>query len=113
MKFDGKLEVIETTSNELDKEQFTASVKNNMRYYGLQTWFYLPSPANKMVCLLEEAHQFSLAEVLANYILRSVEPPEDLDANGDETDESKRNRFVSYDEFELFDAATSRLAVES
>jgi hypothetical protein len=113
MKFDGKLEVIETTSNELDKEQFTASVKNNMRYYGLQTWFYLPSPANKMVCLLEEAHQFSLAEVLANYTLRSVEPPEDLDANGDETDESKRNRFVSYDEFELFDAATSRLAVES
>ena len=41
LKFDGKLDPSSDSSNELDKEKFIELIRENIRYYGLETFFNL------------------------------------------------------------------------
>ena len=113
LKFNGKLEIEDESSKELDKDQFIDHLKNKMRYYGLQTWFYLPSVNDDMCLLLDESHLFTVAQVIENYNMRMLEPPALYDSEGDETVASIKRRHIAYDEYEHWDIGTSRLAVES
>ena len=53
LKFDGKLELTSSSSSkEMDKEQFFQGVRENINFYGLQTFFYLPDSSGQMRCLI-------------------------------------------------------------
>ena len=41
VKFDGKIDIKIDSSNELDKEKFIELIRENIQYYGLETFFYL------------------------------------------------------------------------
>ena len=75
LKFNGKLEVsTSTTSSKMDKEEFIESLNDEISYYGLQNFFYLPGPDKNMVPHLSNLHTFSLQEVTSEYEERLVEP---------------------------------------
>ena len=61
-------------TSELDKDQFMAKVKANMRYYGLQTWFYLPDEDGIMPFLLTDIHLFTYDKVMTEFQSRLTEP---------------------------------------
>ena len=112
LKFNGSLDV-DSSPNELNKEEFQTSVKEIYRHYGLQTFFFAPK-GGRMLDLSEEYHMFTLEELLAEYNTRLICPPPVYDPlSGNETPESIAARHRSYDEYELCDIALSRLAVES
>ena len=114
--FNGKLETSsDVTSTDMNKEQFVLAVRNLVTKYGFQSFFYLPNEAgNDMVYLLDDPHAFSIDQIIAEFNLRSADPPPPVvDAQGDETDDSIAARFPFYDDYEHFDIGLSRLAVES
>ena len=114
MKFDGKLELPESAgSTEMDKEQFFQGVQENINFYGLQTFFFLPDSSNEMRNLVKNTHLFTLEDVINEHDSRLTEPPAIVDSNGTETDESVLARHRAYDCYELYDMALSRLAIEA
>ena len=66
-----------------------------------------------MVSLLKESHAFTVAEVIAEYEDRLDELAIVADNEGNETAQSKIDRFKSYDVFEINDLLLSRMVVES
>lgn len=58
----------------MDKEEFIESLNDEISYYGLQNFFYLPGPDKNMVPHLSNLHTFSLQEVTSEYEERLVEP---------------------------------------
>ena len=54
LKFDGMLELKKDDSSQLDKEQFITALSDEVKYYGLQTFFFLPKiiSAQKYRCFL-------------------------------------------------------------
>ena len=95
-KFDGKLQLGISSSTELDKERFISFLKQNVGYYGLETFFYLPDNG-AVVNLLDNSHRFSHQEVLNEHVLRM----------------GTTGVFLEYDFYERSDRALSRLMVES
>ena len=86
MKFDGNLELSESSSStELDKEQFFQSVNENINFYGLQTFFFLPDSSGDMKSLMKNIHLFALDDVTNEHDSRLTEPPAIMNANGVET----------------------------
>ena len=68
MKFDGNLELSKSSSStELDKEQFFQCVNENVNFYGLQTFFYLPDSTNEMRYLIKNTHLFTLEDVIQEH----------------------------------------------
>ena len=114
LKFKGKLDMANVGTSELDKDQFMTKVKKNMKYYGLQTWFYLPDDDGIMRFLLTDIHLFTLDKVMTEFKSRLTEPLVVIGAStGVETTLSQKRRLRCYDCYELWDMAISRLAVES
>ena len=114
MKFDGKLELSDSSrSTEIDKEQFFQSVQENINFYGLQTFFFLPDTSNQMRNLVKNTHLFTMQDVSKEHNSRLVEPTVVNDSSGSETAASVLARHRVYDEFELYDMALSRLAIEA
>ena len=117
IKFDGKLELstsLTTIPTELDKDEFIKSLKDKVSYYGLQTFFYLPGSNGTMLSLLDHAHSFSLQDVIAEFQDRSRTPKTEFEPDLiTETKLSIASRLKSYDEYEQYDFALSRLVVES
>ena len=107
-KVDGNLEVTKAESNELD-----TAVKDQVSFYGLQNFFYLPGPDGVMTSLLGDTHSFTLHNVLDEYRARLITPEKITKEDGTETKESALARYRAYDEFELYDIALSRLAIEA
>ena len=113
MKFDGSLELNESSpSTEMNKEQFFQAVSDNVNFYGLQTFFYLPFD-RKMTYLVKNVHLFTMDSVTQEHESRLIEPPVIYDSAGTETADSVQARFRCYDEFEKYDFSLSRLAIES
>ena len=48
IKFNGNLELTTCSLTEFDKDGFLRAVKEKVKYYGLQNFFYLPDASNKM-----------------------------------------------------------------
>ena len=114
MKFDGKLDLPESAgSTEMDKEQFFQGVQENINFYGLQTFFFLPDSSNEMRNLVKNTHLFTLEDVINEHDSRLTEPPAIDDSNGNETEGSVLARHRAYDSYELYDMALSRLAIEA
>ena len=118
LKFDGKLEVDnEDAVTELNKEEFLEAVKEVVKRYGLESFFYMPNSQDKMTNIVEEPHAFDVNTVLEEHLSRMLEPDPIMstDAGGVEveTDASKLARFRCYDSFESFDIHLSRLAIKS
>lgn len=113
-KFKGNLDLTVTTSTEYDKDGFLHAVKEKVRYYGLQTFFYLPDSAGHMVFLLNNPYDFTLEEVTTEYEGQLNKPDKVLKdgSTTDETDASILNRFKAFDVYELSDLSLSRLCVE-
>ena len=113
MKFDGNLELHESLpSTEMNKEQFFQAVSDNINFYGLQTFFYLPFDG-KMRYLVKNIHLFTIDSVTQEHESRLIEPSVINDSNGTETFASTQARFRCYDEFEKYDFSLSRLAIKS
>ena len=113
MKFDGNLELNESLpSTEMNKEQFFQAVSNNINFYGLQTFFYLPFDG-KMRYLVKNIHLFTIDSVTQEHESRLIKPFVINDSNGTETFASTQARFRCYDEFEKYDFSLSRLAIKS
>ena len=74
IKFDGVLELSTDNINQLDKEQFIKAVADEVKYYGLQSFFSMPRDNGSMVSLVKESHAFTLEEVIAEYEDRLDEP---------------------------------------
>ena len=117
VKFDGKLELsilLTTIPTKLDKDEFIKSLKDKISYYGLQTYFYLPGLNGTMFSLLDHAHSCSLQDVIAEFQDRSrilkTEFEQDFITK---TKISIASTFKSYDEYEQYDFALSRLDIES
>ena len=66
-----------------------------------------------MLHLCDDYHAFTLQEVIEDYNIRLTEHTAVVDSSRAETEESKINRFRTYDEFELYDRGISRLSVEA
>ena len=114
MKFDGKLELPESAgSTEMDKEQFFQSVPENINFYGLQTFFFLPDSSKEMKNLVKNTHLFTLEDVTNEHNSKLTEPSLIIDSNSSETEESVLVRHRAYDCYELYDMALSRLAIEA
>ena len=118
LKFDGKLEVDNADAvTELNKEEFLEAVKEVVKRYGLESFFYMPNSQDKMTNIVEEPHAFDVNTVLEEHLSRMLEPDPIMstDAGGVEveTDASKLARFRCYDSFESFDIHLSRLAIKS
>jgi hypothetical protein len=114
MKFNGKLEATASDINEFDKEQFIRALMDKVRFYGLETFFYLHNSSGRMVSLMTEYHAFTVDEILNEFHARAgIEPAPILDNAGTETEASRKNRFRFFDDYELDDVALSRLTVES
>ena len=64
IKFNGNLELTACSLTEYDKDGFLRAVKEKVKYYGLQNFFYLPDASKKMKYLLDFPHNFTLEEVL-------------------------------------------------
>ena len=119
LKFDGKLDPNSESSNELDKEKFIELIRENIRYFGLETFFYLQLNLT-VVDLLEHSHAFDYTQVLAEHDTRML-PTVLMDAAGAEvsvsgnppTAASLALAIQDYDFYEKADRALSRLAVES
>ena len=112
IKFNGQLEITSVGVAELDKDQCIEVVKKNIQLFGLHTLYYLPGQDGTMLNECDDYHAFTLQEVIDNYNLRTIEPVVVTDSSGDETEQSKTNRFRAYDELEFYDRVFSRLAVE-
>ena len=97
----------------MDKDQFMEVIKKNIQLFGLHTWYYLPGPDGTILNLCHDYHAFTLQEVIDDYNLRTIEPATVVDSSGNETEESKTNRFRVYDEFELYDRGVLRIYVEA
>ena len=118
LKFDGKLEVDNAdAATQLNKEEFLEMVKDVVKRYGLQSFFYMPNSQDEMTYIVDEPHAFDVDTVLAEHLSRMNEPEPitTVDAGGFnvETYASKLARFRCYDSFESFDIHLSRLAIES
>ena len=67
-KFNGTLEILpDQGKSELDKDQFIKALADEIKYYGLQSFFSIPKDNGIMVSLLKESHAFTVAEVIAEY----------------------------------------------
>ena len=75
LKFKGKLDMANVGTSELDKDQFTTKVKDNMRYYGLHTWIYLPDDDGIMRFLLNDVHLFTFDKVMTEFKSRLAAEP--------------------------------------
>ena len=113
IKFDGKLEVSNDDSAQLDKEQFINAVADEVKYYGLESFFSIPRENVTMASILKESHAYTNDEVIVEYEDRPTEPVPIINGDGKETDESILARYKSYDEFELNELILSRMMVES
>ena len=111
IKFNGCLDVTQSIT-ELNKEEFQTNVKEAIRHYGLQSFFYMPHNGT-MHHLADDYHMFTLEDIIAEHDSRLDEPATILDGNGVETKESILAKFRCYDEWEICDVALSRLMVES
>ena len=114
MKFNGKLEATASDINEFDKEQFIRALMDKVRFYGLETFFFLPNSSGRMVSLMTEYHAFTVDEILEEFHSRAgTEPTPILNNPGTKTEASRLDRFKYYDDYELDDVPLSRLTVES
>ena len=113
-KFTGNLEISTSTAIEYDKESFIRALKEKVKYFGLQNFFYLQS-GTTMKYLLEHPYDFTYDEVHDDYKARLVEPAAVMDATNStiETPESQTACHKAYNIYELSDHSLSRLAVES
>lgn len=113
VKFNGKVELgTNVQTAELDKEQFVATLKDKVKFHGAQSFFYVPREDGTMTSLLEDFHNFTVDEVIAEHDSRKTEPTPVM-VDGYETEFSKAERYRCYDEWEEDDFALSRLIVES
>ena len=118
-KFNGNLEKTATTTStktELDKEEFLDEVQELVMRYGLETFFYTPSPDGTMVFLAKDPHMLELNDVITEHTNRlENEPSAVLDSSSSpkelQTSIDARHKF--YDEFETDDILLSRLVVDS
>ena len=86
LKFtNGKLEIEDDPSKELDKDKFIDHLMDKMCYYGFQTWFYLPSVNDDMCLLLDESHLVTVAQIIENHNMIMLEPPALMYSDGEET----------------------------
>jgi len=119
LKFDGKLEVDNADAvTELNKEEFLEAVKEVVKRYGLEPFFYMPNSQDEMTNIVEEPHAFDVNTVLEEHLSRMFEPDPIMSTDAAdgvefETDASKLARFRCYDSFESFDIHLSRLAIKS
>lgn len=114
LKFDGKLELTNSmNSNKMDKEQIFQCIQENIIFYGLQTFFYLPDLSNQMRNLVIFTHLFTLEDVTEEHNSQLTKPDIVLDSNGVETPESKLERHCAYDNLEIYGMALSYLAIEA
>ena len=63
--------------------------------------------------LVENAHMFELAQIIAEHDSRLQSPAAIFDASNVETPESTTARFRTYNEYERYNVALSRLVVEA
>ena len=113
MKFDGNLELNDSSpSTEMNKEQFFQAVSDNINFYGLQTFFYLPFDS-KMTYLVKNVHLFTIDSVTQEHESHLTEPSIIEDSTGTETSASSQARFRCYDEFKKYDFSLSRLVIKS
>ncbi len=94
MKFNGKLEATASDINEFDKEQFIRALMDKVRFYGLETFLYLPNSSGRMVSLMTEYHAFTVNKILDEFRARAGTEPLPIFTNaGIETEASRINRF--------------------
>lgn len=61
VKFNSKVELgTNVQTAELDKEQFVATLKDKVKFHGVQTFFYVPREDGRMTSLLEDIFITSL-----------------------------------------------------
>ena len=107
-KFDEKLEVNLNDPAQLDKEQFVSALTDEIKFYGLETFFSISREDGTMTSILKDSHAFTVDEVTAEYEDRLTEPVQVLDSDsGDETETSLQARFICYDDFEIDDLLLS------
>ena len=67
LKFNGRLDTTSTTT-EINKEQFITTVRRNIKKYGLQSLFSIPSyDKSSMVSLVDHPHSFTLDQVIDEF----------------------------------------------
>ena len=76
------MELEADSTAQLDKEQFIAAVADEVKYYGLQSFFSMPKEDGTIVSLLKKSHAFTVEETIAEYEDRLNEPEKVLDDNG-------------------------------
>ena len=113
MKFDGNLELTKSSPlTEMNKDQFFEAVSDNMNYFGLHTFFYLPFKG-KMMNLIKNVHLFTIDTVTTEHESCINKPSVIQDLTGSKTTDSVQARFRCYDKFKKYDFSLSRLAIES
>ena len=75
-QFDRKLEVDNdaATVNQLNKEEFLEAVKNVIKCYWLQSFFYLPNSHDEMTYIVDELHAFDVDMILNEHLSRMNDP---------------------------------------
>ena len=96
----------------MNKDEFFKAFSDNVKYFGLQTFFYLQFDG-KMMNLIKNVHMFTIDSVTTEHNSRLVEPPIIQDSSGTETTKSAQACFCCYDEYKKYDFSLSRLAIES
>ena len=107
LKFHGKLETSTNFTTGYDKEEFLMAMREQVNYYGLQSFYAMPNDDGKMRNLIVPSQLFNLDSVKAEYESHLTDPTCTFDANQQETPESIQAHFRSYDEYEQYHQALS------
>jgi hypothetical protein len=78
LKFDGRLEPIVGSSTEIGKEDFVDLLKEKVREFGQETFYYVKNTSNLTFELFENAHYFRLETLITKFFNQLTGVPDDF-----------------------------------
>ena len=112
LKLHDKLDTPDECVTEYNKEAFLQYLREQVSYYVLQMFFFIPTSDKTMNNLALNYYLFEIDTIINKYESRLINPDTVLKENNHETQESIQHLFCANDVYKLFDKALSHLVIE-